>query len=165
MAETRARLITTMAIALAMASIASVARAQSVEFRRGLSAFNRAEYAVALENWAPRARAGEPESQSGLGFLYYKGLGVPQDSATAFEWYSRAADQGQPEAQLFVGSLYLFGDGVPRDLVKAYAWCEISQSSGAAGGLECRDEAQRRMSPDEVAAAIKITADWYARAH
>ena len=90
MAGARARLITTMAIALAMASIASVARAQSVEFRRGLSAFNRAEYAVALENWAPRARAGEPESQSGLGFLYYKGLGVPQDSATAFEWYSRA---------------------------------------------------------------------------
>ena len=165
MAGARARLITTMAIALAMASIASVARAQSVEFRRGLSAFNRAEYAVALENWAPRARAGEPESQSGLGFLYYKGLGVPQDSATAFEWYSRAADQGQPEAQLFVGSLYLFGDGVQRDLVKAYACCEISQSSGDAGGLDCRDEAQRRMSPDEVAAAIKITADWYARAH
>lgn len=146
---------------LAAVAIASPALAQSAAFRKGLSAFNRAEYAEALADWAPGASAGEAESQSGLGFLYYKGLGVAQDYRAAFEWYSRAAAQGQPEAQMFLGALYLYGDGVPRDLVKAYAWCEISQSSGASGGLGCRDQAARLMSDEQIAAAIKLTADWY----
>ncbi len=148
-------------IALAAILPATLARAQSPDFRRGLSAFNRAEYSTAFGQWEPEARAGGADAQSGVGFLYYKGLGVGQDYARAFDWYMRAARQGQPEAQMFLGALYLFGDGVARDLVKAYAWCEIAQSRGANGGLGCRDEAQRQMSEAQIAMAIEMVSGWY----
>jgi TPR repeat protein len=146
---------------LLLPAFAPGAFAQSTDFRQGLSAFNRAEYAAAFDRWEPEARAGGADAQSGLGFLYYRGFGVPQNYARAFDWYARAARQGQPEAQMFLGALYLYGDGVERDLVKAYAWCEISQSNGALGGLDCRQQAQRHMTEAQIASAIALVADYY----
>lgn len=137
------------------------AQAQSASFRQGLSAFNSADYARAISTWTPPALSGDREAQSGLGFMYYKGLGVARDYAVAFDWYRRAAAQGQAEAQMFLGALYLYGDGVRRDLVRAWAWCEISQSNGAMGGLGCRDEAAKRMSQADIDKAVRLTAEWW----
>ena len=64
---------------------------------------------------------------------------------------------------MFLGAMYLLGEGVGRDLAQAYAWCDIAQSSGAMDALGCRDEAARQMTPSQVEAANKLTAEWYGR--
>src|SRR2546430_17214110 len=76
------------------------------EFRRGLSAFNAAEYATALNIWRPLAERGEPRSQAGIGFMYHRGMGVRADDREAAIWLLRAAEHGQAEGQLMLGILF-----------------------------------------------------------
>src|SRR5258705_13692572 len=79
------------------------------EFRRGLTAFNTGEYAAAFETWRPLAERGEPRSEAGIGFMYYRGMGVVADDHEAAIWLSRAAEQGQAEGQLMLGILFYYG--------------------------------------------------------
>src|SRR5579872_2025820 len=58
------------------------------------------------------ADVGNPEAQTHLGYLYYKGRGVPQDYEAAAYWLTRAAEQGEPTAQFLLGLLYDKGQGV-----------------------------------------------------
>jgi len=44
------------------------------------------------------AQAGDPDAQYALGYMYYYGKNVSQDSAQALNWIKRAAVQGQSEA-------------------------------------------------------------------
>jgi len=99
-------------VAAALLSAAAPSRAQ--DFRRGLSAFNLGDYAESLRQWQPLAEGENEDAQEGLGYLYFKGLGVTQDFATAADWFRRAAEHGQPEAQLFLGMLHYDGNGVRR---------------------------------------------------
>lgn len=45
------------------------------------------------------ARAGDPDAQYALGYLYYYGIGATQDQQTGLVWIKRAAAQGQPVAK------------------------------------------------------------------
>lgn len=45
------------------------------------------------------ARAGDPDAQYALGYLYYYGIGATQDRQTGLMWIRKAAAQGQPVAQ------------------------------------------------------------------
>lgn len=45
------------------------------------------------------ARAGDPDAQYALGYLYYYGIGTAQDRQTGLMWIRKAAAQGQPVAQ------------------------------------------------------------------
>ena len=146
---------------IAFVIAASAAFADDQEFRRGLSAFNRGAYAEALADWAASANAGEADSQAGLAFMYFKGMGVAQDRFRAAELYKSAAAKGQPEAQMFLGAIYLYGEGLGRDLVQAYAWCEIAQANGALGALGCREAAERQMSTPEIDAALGLVSKWH----
>ena len=82
-------------------------------------AFDRANYATALQVWLPIAREGDPQAQTFVGEIYEKGLGRPADHAAAAEWYQKAADQGFSRAQSNLAYLYEQGLGVPKDPVKA----------------------------------------------
>lgn len=144
-----------------LALIAAPARAE--DFRQGLSAFNRAEYAESLRLWAPLAEHGNPDAQASLGYLYYHGLGVRQDYAEAAGWFRRAAEQGQPDAQLFLGTLFYNGTGVRRSYVEAYKWCDLAQSNGASQAAPCREAAQQRMSDPELAESNRLVAEWFGR--
>jgi TPR repeat protein len=137
--------------------------ARAEEFRRGLSAFNRGEYGEALQEWLPLARRADADAQAGIGYLYFKGLGVPQDDAEAANWFQRAAEQGQPEAQLFLGMLSYQGKGTEQSYVLAYKWCELAQSNGAAYALPCREAAELRMTRAELAESARLVEDWFAR--
>ena len=149
------------AAALSFALLASPAHA---DFRTGLSAFNRGEYSLALTEWSTAARAGDVKAQSGLAYLFFKGMGVPQDRERAAELYEKAAASGQPEAQMFLGAIYLYGEGLPQDYVKAYAWCEIAQGNGAVEALECRDMALRKMTQAQLEIANGMISRWH-RSH
>jgi TPR repeat protein len=139
------------ALAMALATTAPIVMAGSAEedFRGGLAAFNRGDFAAAMQLWRPLADSDDPRSQAGIGFLYHRGLGVKTDDVQAAFWLRKAAEQGQAEGQFMLGSLYFFGLGVPQSYPTAYAWCELAQDSGQAEAEACRDAALQSIAVDE----------------
>ncbi len=65
-------------------------------FDEGVAAYNRGDYATAFREWRPLAEQGNADAQFFLGFMYYKGRGVPQDYAQAHMWYNLAASRLPP---------------------------------------------------------------------
>ena len=82
-------------------------------------AYDRANYATALQVWQPKAEQGDPQAQTYVGEIFEKGLGRDPDPAQAAQWYQKAADQGYPRALSNLAYLYEKGLGVPQDPVKA----------------------------------------------
>jgi uncharacterized protein len=140
-----------LAVAAVWSTLAiSVATAGSPEedFRAGLSAFNGGDFATAMRLWRPLAESNDARSQTGIGFMYHRGLGVKTDDVEAAVWLRRAAEQGQAEGQMMLGSLYFFGLGVPQSYTAAYAWCELAQDNGQAEAPFCRDAALQSLTED-----------------
>ena len=84
-------------------------------FDEGVAAYNRGDYATAVEEWLPIAEQGNADAQYNLGIMYDNGYGVPQDYAEAVRWYRLAAEQGYAKAQFVLGVMYDNGRGVPQD--------------------------------------------------
>jgi putative ABC transport system ATP-binding protein len=107
---------------------------------------------------APHARAGQ-DAQAGLGLLYSKGDGVPQDYVQARQWYEKAAAQGKAIAQVSLGILDAYGYGAPKDYQQAVRWFRLAADQGDAlaqmklGGMSERGEGL----PQDVVQAYK----WY----
>jgi len=78
-------------LALAIMAIAGPANAGPLE--DGLAAYQRGDYATALEIWIPLAGRGGAEAQYNLGVAYANGHGVPQDHPEAAWWWRMAAEQ------------------------------------------------------------------------
>jgi len=78
------------------------------DFDEDWAAYERGDYATALEEWLPLAEGGNAIAQHNLGEIYLRGKGVPQDEVEALKWYHVAAEQGDAEAQFALGSYYLF---------------------------------------------------------
>src|SRR6478736_521037 len=74
---------------LCLTAIAALAAA---DFKTGLDAYNRGDFATALKEWRPIADAGDPHAQYNLGLLYARGQGVEQDYKQAASWYEKAAE-------------------------------------------------------------------------
>jgi len=106
--------------ALAMAFAPGLAMAQSFEL--GLSAYNRADFERAFDEWDAIAQFGNPRAQFGLGLLYSLGQGVEEDDVRAMDWFARAARHGHPGAQLFLAHGYETGKGVALDTEQAFHW-------------------------------------------
>ena len=86
-----------------------------------------------------KAESGDAKAQYNLGFMYDKGLGVPQDATQALHWYGKAAEQGHVNAQFHLGTLYEQGLGVAQDNALAASWYRKSAEQGL-------DHAQYRLS-------------------
>ncbi|HTY68780.1 MAG TPA: tetratricopeptide repeat protein [Alphaproteobacteria bacterium] len=152
--------------AVLLALTAAPARADDArpdDFRRGLTAYNRAEYGESVRLWRPLAEHGNPDAQAGLAYLYYHGLGVRQDYGAAADWFQQAAEQGQPDAQLFLGTLFYNGIGVGQSYVQAFKWCDLAQSNGASQAGPCREAAQQRMSDPELEESTRLVVEWFRR--
>jgi TPR repeat protein len=105
----------------------------SVDFQKGLTAYESGDYATALREWTPIAEQwGVAVAQYGLGRLYDKGRGVPQDYKTAVKWYRLAARQGHTDAQHNLGQMYRKGEGVPQDYKTAVKWYRLAAEQGDA---------------------------------
>ena len=68
------------------------------------------------------ADKGYARGQSGLGYLYSQGFGVPKGDAEAFYWYRKAADQGYAKAEYNMGNMYRYGRGVTQSRDEAARW-------------------------------------------
>jgi TPR repeat protein/class 3 adenylate cyclase len=76
----------------------------------------------ALEQYRTAAARGDATAQAHLGFMYFRGFGVPQDYTQALQWFRKAAEQNNPAAEDGLGTIYAHGIGVPQDYGQALAW-------------------------------------------
>ena len=102
------------------------------DFQKGLAAFQAGDYATALQEWTPLAKAGDALAQNSLGFMYNNGNGVLQDYKEAAKWYRLAAEQGIDSAQTNLGNKYKFGEGVLQDYKEAVKWYRLAAEQGSA---------------------------------
>jgi len=102
------------------------------DFQKGWDAYEAGDYATALQEFRPLAEQGDASAQNNLGFMYYKGQGVPQDNTEAVKLYRLAAEQGYAKAQYNLGVMYAKGRGVPQDHEEALKWYRLSAEQGYA---------------------------------
>ncbi len=146
----------------ALASIGFVAPAAAAPFDDALAAFDKGDYATAIQLFRPLAEQGRASVQYNLGVMYAHGLGAKQDYAEAAKWYRLAADQGDAEGRVDLGGLYYNGQGVAQDYAEAARWFRLAAGQGSPlaqfdlGGLS-----ESGLSvPQDLAAA----ANWYRQA-
>jgi len=97
----------------------------------GQVAYNRGDYATALQLFEPLAAQGNADAQVLVGFMYQNGLGIPQDYENALKWYWLAADQGNAAGQNNVGTMYANGLGLHlRDYDEALKWFRLAAAQG-----------------------------------
>jgi TPR repeat protein len=99
-------------------------------FAEGANAYNARNYALALKEITPLARAGNADAEHLLGLMYYMGRGVPRDYRQAFAWHYKAAQQGKADAQYVVGAMYYTGNAVPQDEKLAVQWFHKAAEQG-----------------------------------
>jgi TPR repeat protein len=115
---------------LAIALTLGLQQAAMAGFAEGATAYNNKNYAAALREITPLARAGNADCQHLLGLMYYMGRGVPQDYKQALEWHRKAALQGKADAQYVVGAMYYTGNAVIQDHKQAVTWFRKAAEQG-----------------------------------
>lgn len=82
--------------------------------------------AEAAKWWRLSADQGQPDAESALGDMYYKGDFLIQDHKESFKWYLRSAMHGNSNSVIAVAKFYLLGEGgVTKNLKYAHAWLSI----------------------------------------
>jgi TPR repeat protein len=145
-----------------MLSFIGTARSTDADtaFRTGLTAFNEGAYASAGAAWGPLAEAGDARAQSGLGFMYYSGRGVPRDSARAAAFFTHAAEQGEPTAQLFLSMMVFKSDGVPMNPPLAMMWAELAVAGGLTEAFEWHATIMQSITATEREEGWRLVTRW-----
>jgi len=99
-------------------------------FTEGANAYNARNYALALKEITPLAKAGNADAEHLLGLMYYMGRGVQRDYKQAFAWHYKAALQGKADAQYVIGAMYYTGNAVPQDQKLAVTWFRKAAEQG-----------------------------------
>ena len=100
------------------------------DFKAGMDAYHRGDYAIALREWQPLAEQGQAAAQYNLGLLYANGQGVRKDDVQARQWYEKAAVQGHAEAQVNLGILLVYARGGQQDYKMAVYYLRLSANQG-----------------------------------
>ncbi len=114
------------------------------------------------------AEQGDTKAQFVLGSMYRDGRGVAKDKNEMLRWWRMAAEGGNFDAQYALGNMYSGGSGVAKDHVMAYMWFDILAARATEGFIgkiaqSNRNALQSFMTPDEVAKAKELSADWQAK--
>ena len=75
------------------------------DFSDGLKAYEKQDYATAINEFLPLAEQSNADSQHFLGHMYSNSLGVLKDDKQAVYWYTKAAEQGN--GHLMIGMIWL----------------------------------------------------------
>jgi len=94
------------------------------------SVFGQKEITEETKEWIRRAEQGDFGAQYSLGYMYYRGEGVPQGYQEAMKWFRKAAEQGFQHAQVYLGLMYYYGGGVPQDHQLAVKWYKLAAEQG-----------------------------------
>jgi len=101
-------------------------------FVEGANAYNARNYALALKEITPLAKAANHDAEQLLGLMYYMGRGVARDYKQAFFWSKKAALAGKADAQYVIGAMYYTGNAVPLDQRQAVWWFHKAAEQGHA---------------------------------
>jgi TPR repeat protein len=101
-------------------------------FVEGANAYNARNYALALKEITPLAKANNHDAEQLLGLMYYMGRGVARDYKQAFAWSRKAAEAGKADAQYLIGAMYYTGNAVPLDQRQAVWWFHKAAEQGHA---------------------------------
>jgi len=134
--------------------------AQAADYVAGLDAYNRGDYATAIQIFRQLADQGNVEAQSTLGAIYQIGEGVIQDYAEAMRWYRKAAEQGDVTTQVQLGFMYSKVKGVPQDYVLAHMWYNLAAAQGDKDAMGSRDSLAKKMNTAQIAEAQKLAREW-----
>ncbi len=74
----------------------------------------------------------DPQTQHDLGVMYFKGVGVQKNYATAYRWFYMAANQGHARAQNNLAVMLSKGNGVRQNNQEAYVWFLKAAEQGLA---------------------------------
>jgi TPR repeat protein len=88
----------------------------------GVAAFDRGDYAIALQSLQPVAQASDQLAQYQIGVMYLKGQGVAKNPHLGLEWLTNAAAAGAADAQSYMGTFNRRGDLVPQNYAEAMRW-------------------------------------------
>lgn len=147
-------------IGIMVIALVFAATAARADFKDGLDAYNRGDFAAALEQWRPLAESGNPQAQTALAEMYFNGRGVSQDREAAAAWLRKAAQQGHVGAQYALAQMYIHGEGVTQDNIQAYAWL-LRASEGAQGDTrkvfaKSRDDLAKSLTGEQIAEATRL---------
>ncbi len=134
----------------------------SAGYEQGLEAYERGDYATALEQWRPLAEAGHARAQHRLAGLYEQGKGVARDYRIAIGWLRKAAKQGLADAQLDLYRFYDQGLGTPQHRERALYWLRRAAEQGVISAQY--NLALAYQNGDGIKRSRKRAAYWYERA-
>lgn len=129
------------------------------QYRAGYAAYQKENFAVALEKWRPLAEKGSSAAQLFLGFMNANGKGVPRDDKTAAHWYGEAAERGNTLAQVRLAIMYRDGTGVKADRARADYWARMAarnENHMQKIAMSLQRSLEKVMTPAEIAAVEKL---------
>lgn len=132
----------------------------------GIGAYDKGDFAAAMNILKPLAEAGDAQAQNYVGYMYDNGEGVAVDYGQAARWYTLAADQGNAVAQHNLALLYANGLGVEKDWVQALKWINLSvilSRSKYERAVKDGNYAVTQMTPEQVRQAEQLVDEWLAR--
>ena len=144
------------------------------DYNKGVEAYERGNFPVALQEWLPLAKRGKASAQFNLCQMYFLGRGVSQNYAEALNWCTLAADQGNAKAQNTIGRMYDTGRGLEQNFTRAYMWYALAVEQAnrlqpnmnvgrfARDARAARDSVARRMTPEQIAEAQDFAREWMA---
>jgi TPR repeat protein len=99
-------------------------------------------------------------TQFNIGYTYESGSGGAKNYVEAARWYRKAARQGYARAQFNLGFYYDQGLGIAQDYEQAYFWWSLAAKSGDQTYIARRDELEKLLTDEEIAAARQRAAVW-----
>ncbi len=148
------------ALVLLAVVVVLVAAPACTDFKAGVEADDRGDYATILKKVRPLAEQGDADAQFVLGTMYLRGRGVPQDYNEAVRWYRLAAAQGFTMAQYNLGVSYAKGRGVPEDYVQAHMWFSLAAAQGHELARTARGILAKKVTPAQLAEAQRLAREW-----
>jgi len=145
---------------VAVTLIVGSTTAHAADYSVGFKAYQRGDYATAIQIFRQLADQGNTEAQLILGNMYKDGIGVMQDYKEAVKWYRKAAEQGNTDGQYSIGDMYSQGRGVPQDYVLAHMWYNLAAAKFNSRSRRARDNVAKMMSTEQIAEAQKLAREW-----
>ena len=151
----RRSLIISILFLMAMVSFPAI----SADLREGLDAYQKADYATALEALEPLAEKGDPQAQFTLASMYEYGHGVPKNEPEAARWFFVSATQGNIEAAKKLSEIIARSPEIMRQLSGASDRVELRQDTEGQMARNIEELLEKTVGPQNVRAKVSAVLD------
>jgi TPR repeat protein len=144
---------TRMALPVSVSKVAdqlglSTGVAELIFLQNAIGLIEAKRYGETIPDLRSLAEAGQPIAQFWLGYLYYRGWGVPQDMEAALTWSKAAAEQGLPFAQQVAGVLLMDPKRSAADHGLGALWLNFAAKQGDQAAVDALKSFKLRPNPN-----------------